>query len=132
MADGGAQAEPERPVEEARALTAEPFTDIASLFDDPEAGAAAVESAQRPPAPSSVHALPLKAYLENTVVPILLQGLDALAQARLDPATAPEDPQEWLAAYLFKNNPQKSADKLAAARVAREAAGRQPTPASHT
>eukprot|EP01062_Namystynia_karyoxenos_P082229 TRINITY_DN9227_c0_g1_i1.p1 TRINITY_DN9227_c0_g1~~TRINITY_DN9227_c0_g1_i1.p1 ORF type:complete len:170 (+),score=35.22 TRINITY_DN9227_c0_g1_i1:75-512(+) len=96
--------------------------DIASLFDDPVLGAAAVNAAQEPPASASVHALPLRAYMEQTVVPILLQGLDALARARMSPATAPEDPQEWLAAYLFKNNPQKSSDKLQAARNARTGA----------
>eukprot|EP00756_Hemistasia_phaeocysticola_P030708 Hpha_TRINITY_DN16307_c1_g3::TRINITY_DN16307_c1_g3_i1::g.59345::m.59345/K14965/DPY30; protein dpy-30 len=98
------------------------ISQIAGLFEDPATGTAALNAALSPPEEPFVHGLPLRAYLESTVVPIMLQGLDALARARLDPATAPEDPQEWLAAYLFKNNPQKSVDKLAEIRAAREAA----------
>jgi protein dpy-30 len=38
--------------------------------------------------------------LDQTVVPILLQGMSALVKER------PPNPIEWLAAYLIKNNPQ--------------------------
>lgn len=44
--------------------------------------------------------LPIRAYLDQTVVPILLQGMSALVKER------PPNPVEWLAAYLIKNNPQ--------------------------
>lgn len=44
--------------------------------------------------------LPIRAYLDQTVVPILLQGMSALVKER------PANPIEWLAAYLTKNNPQ--------------------------
>jgi protein dpy-30 len=47
-----------------------------------------------------VNALPIRAYLDQTVVPILLQGMSALVKER------PGNPIEWLAAYLIKNNPQ--------------------------
>lgn len=47
-----------------------------------------------------VQALPIRAYLDQTVVPILLQGMSALVKER------PPNPIEWLAAYLIKNNPQ--------------------------
>ncbi len=47
-------------------------------------------------------ALPVRAYLDQTVVPILLQGLAAVVKER------PENPVEYLAAFLLKNNPQKS------------------------
>lgn len=49
-----------------------------------------------------VQALPIRAYLDQTVVPILLQGMSALVRER------PPNPIEWLAAYLIKNNPQSS------------------------
>ncbi|XP_022258129.1 protein dpy-30 homolog isoform X2 [Limulus polyphemus] len=44
--------------------------------------------------------LPTRQYLDTTVVPILLQGLSALAKER------PPDPIEYLAAYLLKNKSQ--------------------------
>ncbi|CAG4972274.1 unnamed protein product [Parnassius apollo] len=44
-----------------------------------------------------LNALPTRQYLDQTVVPILLQGLSALAKER------PPDPINYLAAYLVKN-----------------------------
>ncbi|CAH1646793.1 unnamed protein product [Spodoptera littoralis] len=44
-----------------------------------------------------LNALPTRQYLDQTVVPILLQGLSALAKER------PPDPIDYLAAYLLKN-----------------------------
>ncbi|CAH4037698.1 unnamed protein product [Pieris brassicae] len=44
-----------------------------------------------------LNALPTRQYLDQTVVPILLQGLSALAKER------PPDPINYLAAYLLKN-----------------------------
>mmetsp|Transcript_9306 Transcript_9306/g.12206 ORF Transcript_9306/g.12206 Transcript_9306/m.12206 type:complete len:86 (+) Transcript_9306:147-404(+) len=44
--------------------------------------------------------LPIRAYLDQTVVPILLDGMSALVKER------PPNPVEWLATYLLKNNPQ--------------------------
>ncbi|KAG8444364.1 hypothetical protein GDO86_009525 [Hymenochirus boettgeri] len=44
--------------------------------------------------------LPTRAYLDQTVVPILLQGLSVLAKER------PPNPIEFLAAYLLKNKSQ--------------------------
>ena len=46
--------------------------------------------------------LPIRAYLDQTVVPILLQGLSALVKER------PPNPVEYLANYLLKNNPGAS------------------------
>uniref|UniRef100_A0A7S2UW15 Uncharacterized protein n=1 Tax=Fibrocapsa japonica TaxID=94617 RepID=A0A7S2UW15_9STRA len=48
----------------------------------------------------NLQALPIRAYLDQTVVPILLDGMSALVKER------PPNPIEWLAAYLIKNNPQ--------------------------
>ena len=45
--------------------------------------------------------LPIRSYLDNTVVPILLQGLSELSQER------PEDPVDFLGNYLLKNNPNR-------------------------
>ncbi|XP_053315159.1 protein dpy-30 homolog isoform X1 [Spea bombifrons] len=47
-----------------------------------------------------LQALPTRAYLDQTVVPILLQGLSVLAKER------PPNPIEYLAAYLLKNKTQ--------------------------
>ncbi|KAM3623363.1 uncharacterized protein V6R79_010221 [Siganus canaliculatus] len=47
-----------------------------------------------------LQALPTRAYLDQTVVPILLQGLSMLAKDR------PPNPIEYLAAFLLKNKSQ--------------------------
>ena len=49
-----------------------------------------------------MNSLPIRAYLDQTVVPILLQGLSALVKER------PPNPVEYLANYLLKNNPGAS------------------------
>jgi len=41
--------------------------------------------------------LPVRAYLDETVVPLLLKGMSQLVKER------PDDPIEWLAQYLLKN-----------------------------
>jgi len=43
--------------------------------------------------------LPVRSYLDETVVPILLQGMAELARTR------PDNPVQWLATYLLNNNP---------------------------
>ncbi|XP_074641275.1 protein dpy-30 homolog [Tubulanus polymorphus] len=47
-----------------------------------------------------LQSLPTRAYLDQTVVPILLQAMSALAKER------PPDPIEYMAAYLLKNKKQ--------------------------
>ena len=56
----------------------------------------------------AIPSLPGNSYLDATVVPLLLQGLDALSTARLDDdlKKRPVDPVEFLAMYLLANNPQ--------------------------
>lgn len=54
------------------------------------------------PASLPVHALPDRQYLEQAILPLLLHGLEATARQR------PNDPLEFLAAYLASNNPQRS------------------------
>ncbi|WIA17301.1 hypothetical protein OEZ85_014168 [Tetradesmus obliquus] len=55
------------------------------------------------------HALPIRQYLESTVVPLLMQGLQSLCKER------PEDPVEYLANYLLQHNPKKGPAGPAAA-----------------
>ncbi len=50
----------------------------------------------------NLQALPIRAYLDQTVVPLLLDGMSALVKER------PPNPVEWLAAYLLKHNPQNA------------------------
>lgn len=47
-----------------------------------------------------VQSLPTRQYLDQTVVPILLQALSSLAKER------PADPISFLAGYLLKNKNQ--------------------------
>lgn len=67
--------------------------------DEVKEAEAAAESVQDK---VEVQALPIRAYLDQTVVPILLQGMSALVKER------PPNPIEWLAAYLIKHNPQNA------------------------
>ncbi|KAF8282085.1 putative Dpy-30 motif containing protein [Trypanosoma cruzi] len=53
-----------------------------------------------------VYALPDQQYLEATVLPLLLRGLEEVAKAR------PADPLAFLAAYLLGNNPQRTSHSL--------------------
>lgn len=81
---------------EEEAPAPEPAPEPASAgagYDDP---VAALETQNK----LDVTALPIRQYLETAVVPILLQGMQALVKER------PNNPVEFLAAYLLKNNPQ--------------------------
>lgn len=51
------------------------------------------------------HAMPLRQYMDRNIVPTLLPALTALANER------PENPTEWLAYYLLKNNPMNEQNK---------------------
>eukprot|EP00561_Arcocellulus_cornucervis_P008370 CAMPEP_0185811654 /NCGR_PEP_ID=MMETSP1322-20130828/8352_1 /TAXON_ID=265543 /ORGANISM="Minutocellus polymorphus, Strain RCC2270" /LENGTH=141 /DNA_ID=CAMNT_0028508123 /DNA_START=70 /DNA_END=495 /DNA_ORIENTATION=+ len=51
---------------------------------------------------NAMNSLPIRAYLDQTVVPILLDGMSELVKVR------PENPVEWLASYLVRNDPQKA------------------------
>lgn len=59
------------------------------------------EAAEKPTKPKvELQSLPTRAYLDQTVVPILLQGLSTLSKER------PPNPIEYLATYLLKNKDQ--------------------------
>ncbi|KAG8466097.1 hypothetical protein KFE25_005667 [Diacronema lutheri] len=63
-----------------------------------EQGAVADTSAAAKPTQGQVAQLPIRAYLDQTVVPPLLTALSALVKER------PPNPVEWLATYLLQNN----------------------------
>ena len=65
---------------------------------DAAANAAAMDAPGQDPA---VQNLPLRAYLDKTVVPILLQAMSECAKER------PAHPIEFVANYLLENNPEK-------------------------
>ncbi|KAJ3615172.1 hypothetical protein NHX12_018740, partial [Muraenolepis orangiensis] len=69
---------------------------IQRIVENEKASAAEKSSKQK----VDLQALPTRAYLDQTVVPILLQGLSVLAKDR------PPNPIEYLAAFLLKNKGQ--------------------------
>mmetsp|Transcript_20204 Transcript_20204/g.44809 ORF Transcript_20204/g.44809 Transcript_20204/m.44809 type:complete len:91 (-) Transcript_20204:71-343(-) len=72
-------------------------------YDDPVEGRAAELVAQRAQPVLTHHSLPMRQYMDEQIVPILLPALNAVAAER------PADPVEWLAYYLLKNNPHTQA-----------------------
>uniref|UniRef100_A0A7S0N3X7 Protein dpy-30 homolog n=1 Tax=Pyramimonas obovata TaxID=1411642 RepID=A0A7S0N3X7_9CHLO len=70
-------------------------------YNNPEQAASAEKAALAVANKLNMQALPIRQYLEQTIVPILLQGMQALVKER------PNNPIEFLAGYLLKNNPQK-------------------------
>merc|ERR1712131_319457 len=63
------------------------------------------EMSKQSPGPVELQSLSNRQYLDEPVVPLLLEGLAILAKER--PATAP-DAVEWLSAFLLKNKDFKS------------------------
>ncbi|KAL7674729.1 hypothetical protein ACOME3_001005 [Neoechinorhynchus agilis] len=86
---------------------AAPFTESEQMEVDnsgPAAAAAAAAAnnadgsgAEKKKATPDIQALPTRAYLDRTVVPILLQALSQVARER------PQRPIEYLATYLLSN-----------------------------
>ena len=60
-----------------------------------------VPAGDAPAQDPAVQNLPLRAYLDKTVVPILLQAMSECAKER------PAHPIEFVANYLLENNPEK-------------------------
>lgn len=58
------------------------------------------DKSEQPKKRSDLASLPTKQYLDQTVAPILLRGLQTLAKER------PQDPFSFLAAYLLKHKEQ--------------------------
>jgi len=76
---------------------------VGAGYDDVLEGRLAEKMVMSHPQPPSVpqQALPMREYLDQTVVPLLLEGMQALVRER------PSNPVEYLATYLLKHNPQK-------------------------
>ena len=85
----------EAPTEGAGTTEQAPASAVTTAKDGEEAENAALAVQNR----LQSQALPIRAYLDQTVVPLLLQGLSALVKER------PPNPVEYLANYLLKNNP---------------------------
>mmetsp|Transcript_28614 Transcript_28614/g.46036 ORF Transcript_28614/g.46036 Transcript_28614/m.46036 type:complete len:102 (+) Transcript_28614:75-380(+) len=68
-------------------------------YPNPREGLAAEKLATEVRPPLGMHDMPLRQYLDTYVVPTLLPGLNTVAEDR------PENPVEFLAYYLLKNNP---------------------------
>lgn len=66
-----------------------------------ESAAADAPVGDAPAQDPAVQNLPLRAYLDKTVVPILLQAMSECAKER------PAHPIEFVANYLLENNPEK-------------------------
>ena len=66
--------------------------EITEKLDSP-----ALDESKRRLAAGGVDNLPARQYLEQTVVPIVLQGMNTIAKER------PPNPIEYMAAFLLKN-----------------------------
>ncbi|CAK85487.1 unnamed protein product (macronuclear) [Paramecium tetraurelia] len=57
-----------------------------------------------------LQALPIRNYLDQTVVPLLLQAMTEVAKVRLDffYLLRPQNPIEFIANFLLQNNPEKA------------------------
>ncbi|CAK0829611.1 unnamed protein product [Prorocentrum cordatum] len=84
--------------------TEEPVVVKSQAYADPAEGAAAERLAMDARLAMETHDLPLRQYLDQYVVPTLLPGMNAVTEER------PENPVEWLAYYLLKNNPKRRAE----------------------
>ncbi|XP_037934452.1 protein dpy-30 homolog [Teleopsis dalmanni] len=70
---------------------------VVEKFDDgPSTSAAAQQQSRRP---TDVNKLPTRQYLDQTVAPVLLKGLQTVSRVR------PADPIGFLADFLVKNRP---------------------------
>jgi protein dpy-30 len=103
-AEGKAQAPAEQASTEAGPSQEEPSkaaAPAAKPFPHADAAKRAEKVAEEAKAGVSAKVLPTRQYLEESVVPILMQGMQELVKER------PDDPVQYLAAYLIKHNPKK-------------------------
>jgi len=101
--------EEENSEEATRAAVAEALSGEPAKDDAKEEGKKLEEAAAKGPegsAKTNKNSLPIRAYLDKTVVPVLLSALSQLVKERPD-----GDPVEWLAHWLLRNNPNKSGAK---------------------
>jgi protein dpy-30 len=102
MSGDGKAGGPSEPVSAEGAAAQTGFTPPAPAFPTADAAKKVEETAKKAKVEASAKAMPSRQYLESSVVPILMQGMQELAKER------PEDPVQYLAAYLIKHNPKKS------------------------
>ncbi|KAG8471286.1 hypothetical protein KFE25_009707 [Diacronema lutheri] len=74
-------------------------------WDDPAEGFRAEEASMALQHRISTQTLPIRLYLDATVVPLLVQALLALGKER------PDNPVEWFAAYLLQNDPAHAEER---------------------
>uniref|UniRef100_A0A7S1A2K1 Uncharacterized protein n=1 Tax=Noctiluca scintillans TaxID=2966 RepID=A0A7S1A2K1_NOCSC len=86
-----------------------PGVSESQAYATPREGLAAEKLAVQPPATLGMHEVPLRKYLDEYVLPTLQPGVTAVCEEK------PDNPVEWLAYYLLKNNPM---NKPAPAEVA--------------
>ncbi|KAJ8613128.1 hypothetical protein CTAYLR_004819 [Chrysophaeum taylorii] len=76
-------------------------TAAAPVDPEPVAPAAQDNNAKK----DAIWNMPVRTYLDQTVVPILLDGMSELVKHR------PDDPIKWLSEYLAENNPNEPPSK---------------------
>lgn len=71
-----------------------------------------MSNAEQPAATSRerLNALPVRTYLDETCVPLIMQAMSAVARER------PEDPVDYIAHYLLAHNPRRSMDGMSPSR----------------
>eukprot|EP00948_MAST-09A_sp_MAST-9A-sp1_P002993 g2993.t1 len=90
----------EKAPEEQKVVKEEPKEEAAPVVNSSEPQERVTDNVVEQPK-LEMSSLPIRAYLDQTVVPVLLTGMSALVKER------PADPIEWLAKYLLeKKNKQ--------------------------
>jgi protein dpy-30 len=71
-----------------------------------------MSSGEQPEATSRerLNALPVRTYLDETCVPLIMQAMSAVARER------PQDPIDYIAHYLLAHNPRRSMDGMSPVR----------------
>ncbi|KAF6020349.1 DPY30 [Bugula neritina] len=103
LIDAAASETVSKPTTPVEGSTADPQTELGLTEDVKKIAQNEREQGDQPQAKKQkveLASLPTRAYLDQTVVPILLQGMSVLAKER------PPNPVEFLAAYLMKNKDQ--------------------------
>lgn len=107
--DGASDGSPTRADQESAAQLERPKSRLPRLpqaskqaeFEGNDSVKTPVKSPRQTEVKLNTHALSVRQYLEKSVVPVLMEGLTSLVRER------PEDPVEYLAAFLRKNNPKR-------------------------
>jgi len=82
-------------------VAAEPEKPANSPTDPPAPAAPAAPKPKEELTDDDLKALPLRQYLEHTVVGVIMQGMQQISRKR------PDDPVSFLADFLLRNNPRK-------------------------